>query len=168
MIDRGILSELDIGPIEYEDYDQALDLLEDLQGHLASLDVMREAYLGYEYREVMEGKLNCQPSLVARLGDEVVAVAVMRVFPETYWAPGFSKHNGPTGEIEDFVVKADYRSKGIGKSILGHCIQYLTDVGCVRIDIEYLETNNAARNLYTTSGFKPAIRTSSMMIPENF
>lgn len=168
MIDRGILSEMEIRPIEYDDYDQALDLLVELQKHLAALDVMREACVGPEFRENNEEILNCQPTLVARLGDEVVAVAVMRVFPETYWVPGFSKHHGPSGEIENLVVKADYRSNGIGKTILQHCVQYLTDIGCVRIDISYLETNIAARTLYTKFGFEPAIRTSSMMISENF
>lgn len=168
MIDRGILSEIEIRPIEYEDYDQALDLLVELQNHLGNLDVLREICVGPEYREVMEGNLNCQPTLVAVWGDEVVGVAVMRVYPESYWAPGFSKHRGLTAEIENLIVKAAYRSNGIAKSILWHCIQYLKDIGCVRVDISFLETNVAARNLYTNYGFKPAIRTSSMMLFENF
>lgn len=62
----------------------------------------------------------------------------------------------PTGRkawIEDVVVDADARGKGIGKKLILHAIAYVRKEGIKQIDLTSNPSRLAANNLYQKLGF---------------
>lgn len=56
-------------------------------------------------------------------------------------------------DITNIAVHKDYRRLGIGRELLKRLIQLCTDLSCNSITLEVRESNNKARNLYTSLGF---------------
>jgi ribosomal protein S18 acetylase RimI-like enzyme len=67
---------------------------------------------------------------------------------------GFSTFSAkPLINIHDFVVKAEYRRKGIGKNLLTTIEEVAKERGCCKITLEVLMGNKNAINLYRNFGF---------------
>ncbi len=58
-------------------------------------------------------------------------------------------------EIADIAVDLSSRGLGIGKLLLSYALDYARFYGITNIYLEVRETNEVAKSLYISSGFKP-------------
>jgi [ribosomal protein S18]-alanine N-acetyltransferase len=65
---------------------------------------------------------------------------------------------GDEWEIENVVVAADARRRGLGTELVSSLLEQARARGARSIFLEVRESNAAARRLYTKSGFMPAGR----------
>lgn len=163
-----LTEEVIIESMTGEDIGRVADLLIELQSHLGSIDNFHEITVGRWLKTEFMRMLEWRMAFVARYKGEIVGTAVLQITPEDNFLDGFVKHKGSLGEIEYLVVTRKYRGCGIGRKLIEASEKYFKDTGCVKIEISYLETNKPAMDVYTKLGFKPSIRTSAKMIPENF
>jgi GNAT superfamily N-acetyltransferase len=83
---------------------------------------------------------------VARDGDKVVAMASLQYSIST-------AEGGLSASFEDFVVLPGYRSKGIGKALLGYVIAEARKQGVLRLTLLTDRQNKRAQALYRKLGF---------------
>lgn len=57
-------------------------------------------------------------------------------------------------EIDNIIVKEEYRNKKIGTKLLDYVIQLSTKKGLLNITLEVRKTNDIARHLYKKMGFQ--------------
>ena len=50
-------------------------------------------------------------------------------------------------------LKRDYRGKGLGKALLGKCLESAKEGGIVKMELEVFASNTVAEKLYRKSGF---------------
>ena len=58
--------------------------------------------------------------------------------------------------IEDLIVCAPYRRRGIGRHLLSRAEEYAREVGVLSLQLEVTAANSKARRLYNSSGFQEA------------
>ena len=150
-----------------QDEDSAVELLYRLQQILSGFDVLGEATTGKGLKRSLREIVAWSPVLVARLDDKIVGVAVLHINTQLSM-DGFIKHNGPSGSIEMLIVDKDFRGRGIGKALVKSAEEYFVHSGCVRIEIEYLENNRTAAEVYRKLGYLNDTRLVSKVISENF
>lgn len=59
----------------------------------------------------------------------------------------------PVVNIHDIVVHADYRGRGIGRTLLRAVADIARDLGCAKVTLEVRTDNPAAQALYRSEGF---------------
>jgi ribosomal-protein-alanine N-acetyltransferase len=79
---------------------------------------------------------------VAFLGEEVVAYG-------GFWLVVDEAH------ITSVAVRDTYRGRGFGRILVNHLLDTATSVGVVRATLEVRVSNQRARNLYESLGFRP-------------
>lgn len=57
--------------------------------------------------------------------------------------------------IEDLWVHPDWRSRGIGRALIGHCLQLAHEKGCHRVECMGLDWNDNAHRIYEKMGAFP-------------
>ncbi|MES3161471.1 MAG: ribosomal protein S18-alanine N-acetyltransferase [Halorubrum sp.] len=62
------------------------------------------------------------------------------------------------GHIKDLAVAPEFRSRGIGRSLLRSGLARLHAGGAAVVRLEVRESNDAARSLYADEGFEPIRR----------
>jgi GNAT superfamily N-acetyltransferase len=71
---------------------------------------------------------------------------------------GFSTfYARPLLNIHDFSVLPEHRGQGIGRQLLRAVEQRAKEAGCCRLTLEVQEGNMAARRVYESIGFGPAV-----------
>ena len=65
------------------------------------------------------------------------------------------EHQGLMGEIDEFFVLPEARSRGIGAQLLAQAESALAARGCVRLQLQLHKTNQAARDFYARRGYAP-------------
>lgn len=71
---------------------------------------------------------------------------------------GFSTfYAQPLLNIHDFSVLPEHRGQGIGRQLLRAVEQRARQTGCCRVTLEVQEGNAAARHVYESIGFGPAV-----------
>jgi ribosomal protein S18 acetylase RimI-like enzyme len=60
----------------------------------------------------------------------------------------------PLLNVHDLGVVADARGRGVGRALLTHAEALARALGCVKLSLEVLEDNAAARGLYESFGFR--------------
>lgn len=65
------------------------------------------------------------------------------------------EHLGLTGEIDEFYVEPEYRSRSVGSSLLAEAERVATDAGCTNFSLQLAENNQRAREMYLRHGFLP-------------
>ena len=60
----------------------------------------------------------------------------------------------PECEIENVAVSPNRRRRGYGRVLVTAALKAAWDAGCEAVFLEVRESNNAARSLYTTCGFR--------------
>lgn len=65
------------------------------------------------------------------------------------------EHRGLMGEIDEFFVLPEARSRGTGSQLLGAAEAALAQRGCVRLQLQLGTANSAARAFYEHRGYAP-------------
>jgi GNAT superfamily N-acetyltransferase len=60
----------------------------------------------------------------------------------------------PLLNVHDLAVLPEYRGRGIGRALLAAAEQRARARGCAKLTLEVLETNDGARRLYESFGFR--------------
>jgi ribosomal protein S18 acetylase RimI-like enzyme len=62
-------------------------------------------------------------------------------------------YDGHRGWIYSLAVLPLYRKQGVGAALLSHAEQMLSLLGCMKINLQVLEGNEAAEKLYISNGY---------------
>ena len=65
------------------------------------------------------------------------------------------EHFGLTAEIDEFYVEPQYRSRGVGSSLLTAAETAASDAGCTNLSLQLSNDNHRARGIYLRHGFSP-------------
>jgi ribosomal protein S18 acetylase RimI-like enzyme len=84
--------------------------------------------------------------LVARSGGEVVGFVDFIVRRTTL-------HAGPSGLVDELVVRSNLRGSGVGRSLVIAAADICRHLGCVELEVSTEKTNAAARRFYRQCGF---------------
>ena len=57
-------------------------------------------------------------------------------------------------EIDDILVKEEYRNKGIGSKLMGYLVSIAISEKVINITLEVRKSNEVARNMYKKFGFR--------------
>lgn len=69
-------------------------------------------------------------------------------------------YDGHRGWIYSLAVLSLYRKQGVGSVLLSHAEQKLSSLGCMKINLQVLEENEAAEKLYISNGYSVEKRIS--------
>jgi ribosomal protein S18 acetylase RimI-like enzyme len=83
--------------------------------------------------------------LLAEDSDDVAGLLSYSIRPNLY-------HAGPSGLIEELVVRADMRGRGIGKALLAEALRLFELMGCAEASVSTMRDNEAAQRLYRSMG----------------
>ncbi len=62
-------------------------------------------------------------------------------------------YDGHRGWIYSLAVLPMYRKQGVGSALLSHAEQKLSSLGCMKINLQVLEENEAAERFYISNGY---------------
>ncbi|MCJ2165838.1 MULTISPECIES: GNAT family acetyltransferase [unclassified Pseudodesulfovibrio] len=62
-------------------------------------------------------------------------------------------YDGHRGWIYSLAVHPDQRKQGIGSMLLDHAQRALAKLGCFKVNLQILKTNEAVRKFYEANGF---------------
>ncbi|MGE4423891.1 MAG: GNAT family acetyltransferase [Pseudodesulfovibrio sp.] len=62
-------------------------------------------------------------------------------------------YDGHRGWIYSLAVAPDSRGRGLGSRLLDHALAALKARGCVKVNLQILESNEAVRRFYEANGF---------------
>jgi GNAT superfamily N-acetyltransferase len=100
-----------------------------------------------QLRKTLFGKNSVAKILIAETKDSAVGFLLYFYNYSTFLGrPGIY--------IEDLYVSPKHRKKGIGKTLMKHCIKIAKELGCKRVEWAAL-TWNPARKFYEKLGAKP-------------
>jgi ribosomal protein S18 acetylase RimI-like enzyme len=63
-------------------------------------------------------------------------------------------YDGHRGWIYSLAVMPEYRRAGIGSRLLDHAESRLIALGCVKIKLQFLETNSQVMSFYERHGYE--------------
>ncbi|XXJ21305.1 GNAT family acetyltransferase [Desulfovibrio caledoniensis] len=69
-------------------------------------------------------------------------------------------YDGHRGWIYSMAVAPDRRGQGLGSRLLDHALEALKQRGCVKVNLQILESNEAVRRFYEANGFTAEPRLS--------
>lgn len=75
-------------------------------------------------------------------------------------------YDGHRGWIYSLAVAPAKRGRGLGSRLLDHALAALKEIGCVKVNLQVLESNEAVRRFYEANGFHVEPRVSMGRILE--
>ncbi len=69
-------------------------------------------------------------------------------------------YDGHRGWIYSIAVTSDYRQQGLGSELLSFAEEKLSNIGCIKINLQIMEGNEAVENFYISNGYKTEKRIS--------
>ena len=69
-------------------------------------------------------------------------------------------YDGHRGWIYSLAVRPDRRQQGLGTRLLDHALSALRSLGCFKVNLQILESNEAVRRFYEANGFSVEARLS--------
>ncbi|WP_028978813.1 GNAT family N-acetyltransferase [Sporocytophaga myxococcoides] len=143
MIDNLHLLHADLSDSDqFEDFWLLLnEYAKDIMGGGATLPVERKEQLRMQLPNVKDSYV-----LIAYLDGQPVGLANCFVSFSTFNA-------APLLNIHDFVVRENFRNKGIASAMLNQIEKYSREKKYCKLTLEVLEGNNKARRLYNAFGF---------------
>jgi ribosomal protein S18 acetylase RimI-like enzyme len=84
--------------------------------------------------------------LLAEEAGRAVGLLTYSVRPNLY-------HAGPSAMIEELVVRATQRGRGVGSALMGELLARLIEIGCTEVSVTTLPDNEAAQRFYRQHGF---------------
>lgn len=142
MTDRTV-TDIRIEPVREQDVALLLRLIKALADYerLSGEVVATEALL----RESLFGSKPGVEAALAYVGPDAVGFAV--------WFYNFSTFVGRPGlYLEDIFVLPDWRSRGVGRALMGHLARLAVARGCGRMEWAVLDWNEPAVGFYRTLG----------------
>ena len=91
------------------------------------------------------------------VGDGLFFVAIDE---ETLRGTVMAGYDGHRGWIYSLAVDPDHRRQGIGSALLDHAERRLSELGCVKINLQVLDGNLPAQRFYEAHGFAVEHRVS--------
>ncbi len=77
-------------------------------------------------------------------------------------------YDGHRGWIYSMAVAPKYRKQGLGSSMLAFAEQKLAEIGCMKINLQIMEGNEAVENFYLANGYHTEKRISmGKRLPQN-
>ena len=84
--------------------------------------------------------------LLAEEAGQPVGMLTYSVRPNLY-------HAGPSALIEELVVRAGQRGRGIGSALVVELLAELVQLGCTEVSVTAMPDNEAAQRFYRRHGF---------------
>ena len=69
-------------------------------------------------------------------------------------------YDGYRGWIYSIAISPNYQKKGIGSSLLAFAEQKLSELGCMKINLQIMEGNEVVENFYLSNGYQTEKRIS--------
>lgn len=69
-------------------------------------------------------------------------------------------YDGHRGWIYSISVHPEYRKQGIGSQLIAYTQRQLEDLGCLKVNLQILESNEAVQKFYLANGFSVEQRIS--------
>lgn len=138
-------SDVIVRPITFNDVTCAAQLVHD--GSL-SVGVEHPEQTDAYWQAVLETRRRLGEVLVASIGDEVVGVCQVIVFPH------FQHTGGWCAELESVHVRSDVRSRGIGAMMLARAEELAIERGCYRLQLTSRNVRTDAHRFYLDNGFE--------------
>ena len=85
-------------------------------------------------------------ALLAEESGQPVGLLTYSVRPNLY-------HAGPSAMIEELVVRAGYRGRGVGSALMDDLLAQLVEIGCTEVSVATMPDNEAAQRFYRQHGF---------------
>jgi len=77
-------------------------------------------------------------------------------------------YDGHRGWIYSIAVSPNYRKQRIGSTLLAFAERKLSEIGCMKINLQIMEGNEAVENFYLANGYHTEKRISmGKRLPEN-
>ena len=77
-------------------------------------------------------------------------------------------YDGHRGWIYSIAVSPNHQKKGIGSALLAFAERKLSELGCMKINLQIIEGNEAVENFYIANGYQTEKRISmGKCLPEN-
>ena len=121
-------------------YDQVISLWKDVFGYEAEHNAPQL---------VIDKKLD--------FGDELFFVALN---DQTVIGTVMAGYDGHRGWIYSIAVSPSYQKKGLGTSLLSFAERKLSELGCMKINLQIMEGNEAVENFYLANGYRTEKRIS--------
>ncbi|HQB89101.1 MAG TPA: GNAT family acetyltransferase [Treponemataceae bacterium] len=129
--------------------------------HYNGVVTLWQAVFGYPDKRnnpdlVIQKKLSVDDMLYVALEDDTVIGTVM---------VGYDGHRG---WIYSLAVAPAFRKRGVATELLRHAEQALAAKGCMKINLQILESNEQVKEFYLKNGYSIEARISmGKQIPEN-
>ena len=98
--------------------------------------------------------------LVAQAGGEGVGLAVLLARPPSGFAGAVPRK---VVEIDNLVVRADWRGRGVGRRLMNAAVDWSRDLGASHVEVAVHAVNRAARRFYVDSGFSASVERLAMV-----
>lgn len=121
-----------------DDVKQVIDLLQDVSPFRPAEDSLAEL------ARCFAAQADCY-ACVAVAGEEVIGFGALFILNRV--------RGGRSGVIEDMVVSASMRGRGVGRMILASLLEEARSRGCFKVS---LESSAAAEPFYKAAGFEAA------------
>jgi len=136
--------DIQINVVTESDLDEVVSLLRELANTV-------EDQRGIDIKVTAE-------NLAALLGDSSSHLLVARSDGEVVGFINFTVrrtalHVGPSGLIDELVVRSNLRGSGVGRSLVMAAADICRRLGCVELEVSTEKTNAAARRFYRQCGF---------------
>lgn len=92
--------------------------------------------------------------LVAQAGGEMVGLAVLLAQPASGFAGAVPRK---VVEIDNLVVRADWRGRGVGRRLVNASVDWSRDRGASHVEVAVHAVNRDARRFYVDSGFSASV-----------
>ena len=134
----------------------------DNQFHRDQVISLWNAVFGYEADHntpelVIDKKLEFDDGLffVALVNQEVIGTVM-------------AGYDGHRGWIYSIAVSLKFQKQGVGSSLLGFAEQKLSDLGCMKINLQIMEGNEEVERFYRANGYQTEKRISmGKRLPDN-
>jgi GNAT superfamily N-acetyltransferase len=133
-----------VRPIEYDDVTAASLIV---QGGSMTPESEHEHDVDAYWDAVAETRRRRGDVLVADANGDVVGILQVMVFPH------FQHTGGWCGEVESVHVRDDWRSRGVGASLLAAAEDIARREGCYRIQLTSRKVRTDAHRFYEANGY---------------
>lgn len=150
---------MEIREFKLEDKKQIKDLLVELQKYVIEIDKYKLNILSPSYRDkyfdYMLEDCKTQNGKIFVATDNEKVVAFISGFIQTYDERDLLDYTCPKkGIVAELIVDKNYRSCGIGNSLLSTIENYFKQLGCKFIQIDVFAYNENAKHFYQKHNYE--------------